>query len=88
MRDNRLYSIEQDVAGDVRLWAIDNGRNPRLRIALCGLEGEHAMPAEWRVEYWRAPRGYSKKPRREVIWFSPHCPKPQQRLFEGLEARV
>lgn len=80
MRDNRLYSVEQDVAAEVRDWAIQNGANPHLRIALCGLEGEHRMPDGWDEVYWRAPRGYAKKPRREVIWFSPHCMKPQARL--------
>ncbi len=83
MRDNRLYSVETDVAAEVRAWAIENGSNPRLRIALCGLDGEHEMPAPWRAEYWRAPRGYSNKgPRREVIWFSPHCLVPQEKLFD------
>ncbi len=80
MRDNRLYSIEQDIAGEVRTWAIEAGRNPRMRIALCGLENEHDMPADWQADYWRAPRGYAKKPRREVIWFSPHCLRPQGKL--------
>ena len=82
MRDNRLYSIEDDVAVEVREWAAGNGNNPDLRIALCGLEGEHEMPASWAEERWRAPRGYSnKEPRREVIWFSPYCLKPQANLF-------
>ena len=82
MRDNRLYSIEDDVAVEVREWAAANGNNPDLRIALCGLEGEHEMPASWAEERWRAPRGYSnKEPRREVIWFSPYCLKPQANLF-------
>lgn len=83
MRDNRLYSVEQDVAADVRKWAIENGPNSMLRIALCGLEGEHEMPAGWTAAYWRAPRGYSNKgPRKEVIWFSPYCLKPQAKLFD------
>jgi hypothetical protein len=82
IRDNRLYSIEDDVAAEVRAWAIKNGNNPRLRIALCGLEDEHQMPAAWTEDHWRAPRGYSNKaPRREVIWFSPYCLKPQGNLF-------
>lgn len=82
MRDSRLYSIEQDIAGVVRAWAIENGSNRNLRIALCGLDGEHEMPAPWQKQYWRAPRGYSNKgPRREVIWFSPWCLTPQINLF-------
>jgi hypothetical protein len=64
-------------------WAKENGGNPDPRIALCGLEGEPDMRATWAVERWRAPRGYStKEPRREVIWFSPYCLKPQAKLFD------
>lgn len=85
MRDNRLYSVETDVAADVRAWAIENGNNRNLRIALCGLEGEHQMPDSWTLEHWRAPRGYSNKaPRREVIWFSPFCLRPQIDLFSNI----
>ena len=74
LRDNRLYSIEDDVAADCRAWAIENQDNPLLRIALCGLAGEHKMPAGWRSATWVCPRGYSNKEKRvEVIWFSPHC---------------
>jgi hypothetical protein len=87
MRDNRLYSVEDDVGGECRAWAIENGDNRNLRIALCGLEGEHEMPAGWTAEYWKAPRGYSNKgPRREVIWFSRYCLKPQGKLFTAEEA--
>lgn len=77
LRDNRLYSCEDDVAVEVRNWAVANGDNPNLRIALCGLDYEHEMPEGWRVRTWRSPRGYSKKKRVEVIWFSRNC------LFTG-----
>lgn len=87
LRDNRLYSVEEDVAVDARAWAVANGDNPDLRIALCGLDGEHEMPAGWRPETWKAPRGYSvKAPRTEVIWFSRYCLPPQQQLFEEASA--
>lgn len=87
MRDNRLYSVEEDVAAECRAWAIENGSNKMLRIALCGLEDEHQMPGTWTLRYWRAPRGYSNKgPRKEVVWFSPHCLTPQQRLFPESES--
>jgi hypothetical protein len=68
------------VAHDVREWAIANGDNPKLRIALCGYEGEHDMPSNWQCIAWKATGGYgnlSKKGndncRKERIWFSPHC---------------
>lgn len=84
LRDNRLYTVERDVAADCAKWARENGGNPLLRIALCGLEGEHAMPG-WEMARWKAPRGYSNKgPRREVVWFSPHCLKDRD-LFEGVK---
>lgn len=83
LRDRLLYAIDQDVAAKARAWALAAGDNPRMRIALCGLEGEHVMPG-WEAVHWNAPRGYANKPRREVIWFSPHCLK-QRSLFD-LEA--
>lgn len=84
MRDRLLYSIDIDIAAKVRTWALKEGDNPKMRIGLCGLEGEHEMPASWEMAYWKAPRGYSKKARRECIWFSPHCLRNHD-LFEGLE---
>ena len=72
------------VAHDVRKWAIENGGDPDLRIALCGYEGEHAMPESWECVAWKARGGYGSQgdgrgrqnAGRERIWFSPHCLKP------------
>ena len=70
----------EDVAHQVREWAIENGTNPLLRIALCGYEGEHEMPADWAVHAWNAGEGYGARAadrsgngKRERIWFSPAC---------------
>jgi DNA adenine methylase len=83
LRDRLLYSIDVDIADQVRKWALTAGENSRMRIALCGLEAEHVMPG-WTAVEWDAPRGYSKTPRREVIWFSPHCLRSTQGdLFEA-----
>ena len=62
------------VSGDVRAWAIENGDNPDLRIALCGYDTEHDLPG-WTVETWTARAGYGPQENsaRERIWFSPHC---------------
>jgi hypothetical protein len=65
----------------VRAWALDNGDNPFLRIALCGYEGEHTMPDSWECIAWKAGGGYGSQGNgaarenagRERIWFSPHC---------------
>lgn len=80
-RDDRCYSTESDCSSAVRQWAIANGDNPLLRIALCGYEGEHEMPATWETVQWKAPGGYGSQAEgrgrdnrsRERIWFSPHC---------------
>lgn len=75
------YIIDPQLSARVREWAIANGDNPKLRIALCGYEGEHVMPASWRVLAWKAQGGYGNRngdaenenAHRERIWFSPHC---------------
>ena len=81
IRCSELYSTESDVSTQVREWAIANGNNPKLRIALCGYEGEHEMPSDWDCVAWKAPGGYAAQRRdktnnngaKERIWFSPHC---------------
>lgn len=93
--DRRRNIYAQDcleVSKDVREWAIAHGDNPRLRIALCGYEGEHAMPDTWRCRAWKAHGGYGNNgegkgrdnSERERIWFSPHCldPEAQPELFQ------
>ena len=80
-RDKELYAVEDlSVAHRVREWAIANGDSPKMRIALCGYEGEHAMPDNWTVLEWKARGGYGSQnkagndnPHKERIWFSPHC---------------
>lgn len=87
-RDPDLYSEEDlAVAHDVRKWCIENGENELLRIALCGLEGEHDMPANWECIPWTTNGGYgnrseggARNKHRERIWFSPHCIKPSPNL--------
>jgi hypothetical protein len=77
-----------DVADAVREWALDNGGNPLLRIALCGYAGEHEMPS-WHEVAWKAHGGYGSQSegrgrenaRRERVWFSPHCAAPEWSLF-------
>ena len=79
-----LYSRDcLSVAHAVREWAIAQGDDPRMRIALCGYEGEHEMPESWECLAWKAKGGYGSQSdqhdnpnaRRERIWFSPHCVK-------------
>ena len=84
-REGGLYAHDNaaGLADAVREWAIANGDDPRLRIALCGYAGEHAMPESWVEVPWRTKGGYASQSKgltrarenvgRERIWFSPHC---------------
>ena len=84
-RDAQLYSVESaTAAAECREWAIANGDNPLMRIALCGYDTEHAMPDTWHAHAWKANGGYGSQGNgrgranagREVVWFSPHCINP------------
>ena len=85
-----LYAHDSSaVAHAVREWALENGDNHLLRIALCGYEGEHEMPDTWECVSWKALGGYgsqrqdgtNENARLERIWFSPHCLKAELPLF-------
>lgn len=91
LRARGIYNEDHGkVSARVREWAIENGDDPELRIALCGYEGEHEMPASWTTYAWKAARGYAgadnDNREKERIWFSPHClPIDEQpSLFGGL----
>lgn len=82
-----IYNEEsRDVAKEVRAWALQHAGDPDLRIALCGYDGEHAMPDSWECVAWKANGGYANQKRaasrgkanahRERIWFSPSCLRP------------
>ena len=89
-RESKLYKEEMPVADAVREWAIENGDNPMLRIALCGYDGEHDLPTGWECVEWKANGGYGNQSnkqgrenaKRERIWFSPHCLRPITTLFD------
>jgi len=98
-RTDALYAIDSlSVAHNVREWAIANGGHNRMRIALCGYEGEHAMPPDWQCVAWKSNGGYASSDGegrvnsgRERIWFSPAChrvmrhsTKSQGNLFEAV----
>jgi site-specific DNA-adenine methylase len=84
-----------DIAADVREWCMSHGADSRLRIALCGYDGEHndLEARGWSVLPWKAAGGYGRRnsenanATRERIWFSPGClhPARDEPLFEGLE---
>ena len=82
-RNNDLYRVDSGtLAHNVREWALANGDNPLLRIAICGYEGEHVMPDSWECLVGKTAGGYEvqrkvariiKNSERERIWFSPGC---------------
>ena len=96
-RDKNLYERENlNVAYDVRKWAIENGNNPDLRIAVCGYESPDYTFPGWQVLEWKANGGFGNQQgkrgkenaNRERIWFSPHCLKEKAgyepvSLFDG-----
>lgn len=85
-----LYAVDcEKVAHEVREWAIEQGKNPLMRIVLAGYEGEHKMPADWAVVEWEAAGGYAlagdetdgigrANKARERLWCSPHCLNPHR----------
>lgn len=89
LRARGLYTEDEPLSVQVREWALENGDDPDLRIALCGYVNEHGphIPDSWTVHRWRGARGYAgeenKNREQEAIWFSPAClgASPQGSLF-------
>lgn len=83
--DDVYGEMSRGVSSQVFDWAMANGDNPLLRIALCGYEGEHSMPDTWDCLAWKAMGGYAaaagntENSTRERIWFSPHCLQANQK---------
>jgi hypothetical protein len=90
VRTPGLYNADDySVSEAVRTWALEHGEDRRLRIALCGYEGEHDMPASWRVIHWQSSGAYlgsgcegegRANRKRERIWLSPGCLGTGQQL--------
>lgn len=79
---NQSYAVDaQGCAAECAKWAIENGDNPLLRIAMCGYVDEHSFPDGWIEIPWKARGGYGSQANgkgrenssKERIWFSPHC---------------
>ena len=87
------YATTSDgVSAAVGTWARDNGDHPLMRIAVCGLDGEHSLPG-WECVAWKARGGYGSQRadgsndnrKRERIWFSPACLRPDKGQLALLE---
>jgi D12 class N6 adenine-specific DNA methyltransferase len=89
-----LNALRDEVLAWCRKW----GQDKQIRVAVCGYEGDgyEALESEgWSVESWEANGGYanqrragkgkSENAKRERIWFSPACVKPDTSydLFAG-----
>ncbi len=99
-RTEGLYSTDDlEVAHAVRAWAVEEARNPLMRICLAGYDGEHELPDDWEVVEWKARGGFGSQDddedgigrvnsQRERLWFSPACIKPHRdrSLLDLMEA--
>ena len=84
-RASDIYSHDDlDVAHAVRAWCEEHGGDARLRIALCGYEGEGHEALEalgWTCHAWKTQGGMAHgravdglvNAARERVWFSPAC---------------
>lgn len=83
---DKVYNHDSlHLAAHVRAWCKVAGQDSRLRIALCGYDGEHNELEKlgWDKLAWKAMGGYGNQKGgkndnagRERIWFSPHCLQP------------
>jgi len=80
---------------EVEAFCRERGDDPRMRIVLCGYEGEYDLPG-WRVEAWKAHGGYGARgngmgkenAKRERLWISPHCLTEQNLLLEEADGET
>lgn len=77
---DKVYINEFNIYKEVCEWAISNSDNNRLRIVVCGYNGDFTFPNNWKTYSWTSSgmgnmgndrgRENSKK---EMIYFSPNC---------------
>jgi hypothetical protein len=101
-RSQGLYATDHGsdldkLAKDVQVYCLKHGGNPKMRIAVCALEGEGyevLTQKGWQEVQWKSS-GYGMRTEkgqenaaRERIWYSPGCLVPERDihpLFVGLE---
>jgi len=75
LRDYDYDTDDADIWNRAVRWAVANGDNPKLRIAICGYndaDSDALFPHSWRRFVWRRS-GLGQYKDKECIWFSPHC---------------
>ena len=91
--DYAVGGVGGALADSVRAWCVENGKNPLLRVVLCGHAGEHdeLLTHGWHLRKWKSRRGYAVSDEAlansasEMLWCSPHCipeRKAQESLFD------
>ena len=100
IEQTRVYATDSGtVSDDVRAWCLENGNDQRLRIALCGYEGEGhdaLLDYGWTVHAWRTSGGYGggrggqgdENRHKERIYFSPGCIAEDGGLFDLLDGEA
>lgn len=81
-----VYKEDTDIYKEVCEWAVDNGDNPRLRLAVCGYKDDFIFPDTWQHFSWKSGGGLSGlgdnqgkiNSKREMIYFSPNCLKVEE----------
>jgi hypothetical protein len=83
---------DRSTFADVAEWATENGADERLRICLCGYDGTFTVPDGWIEVPWKAAGGFGGQSKaeggnvnakRERLWFSPGCLRPEDRKPQG-----
>ncbi|MFH1987385.1 MAG: DNA adenine methylase [Pseudomonadota bacterium] len=80
--DYSVGGVGEGIAANVRAWCAVNGNNPKLRIVLCGHDGEHdeLCALGWTKHHWKAGPGYANPGgnfQDETVWASPACLQPE-----------
>lgn len=95
-RHDVLYTCESlSVAREVHEWCMKWGYGDKIKVALCGYEGEYDLPG-WDCLEWKNNGGFSSggngrgkaNRHRERIWFNPACLKTDvENIFDMAVAR-
>jgi len=80
-RDKVYLDDDKNIYKEVCEWALENADNKRMRIVVCGYDGDFKFPDTWKSYAWTANGGLANlgndrgkdNSKREMIYFSPYC---------------